>query len=350
MSQVMSKVRKRGETIRQFILDHVEAHPTDVATLAAQQFGVTRQAINKHIKKLLEQRCLILDESSMRKVYKLHPSEEWQKSYWIRADLEEDVVWRNDIKPLVQGLPDNVAYILQYGCSEILNNAIEHSSGECITVALEKNAAHTEITILDDGVGIFTKIQLALSLHDERHAVLELTKGKLTTDPENHSGEGIFFCSRMFDYFATLSGGVCFAHEYGEEEDWIFDSDEFRSGTSVRMRLNNNTSRTAKQVFMSFATGEDHDFGKTVVPVRLAQYGDEKLISRSQARRLLARIDRFKVVVFDFLGVEIIGQAFADEVFRVFRKGHPGIRLMALNANEDVQYMIDRVESNTVER
>jgi hypothetical protein len=52
--------------------------------------------------------------------------------------------------------------------------------------------------------------------------------------------------------------------------------------------------------------------------VRLAKYGNDQLISRSQAKRLLARIELFKIVLFDFSGVETIGQAFADEIFRVF--------------------------------
>lgn len=86
---------------------------------------------------------------------------------------------------------------------------------------------------------------------------------------------------------------------------------------------------------------------ETVVPVRLAQYGDEKLVSRSQAKRLLVGLDKFRVVVFNFAEVEAIGQAFADEVFRVFRKQHPDIEIKSLNANEEVTQMICRAESSS---
>src|SRR5882762_5697831 len=54
-------------------------------------------------------------------------------------------------------------------------------------------------------VAIFRKIATALGLANEAHAILELTKGKLTTDRQRHSGEGIFFTSRMFDWFGILS-------------------------------------------------------------------------------------------------------------------------------------------------
>jgi anti-sigma regulatory factor (Ser/Thr protein kinase) len=68
------------------------------------------------------------------------------------------------------------------------------------------------MVIWDHGIGIFNKIKNMLGLLDERHAVLELTKGKLTTDPRGHTGEGIFFTSRMFDTFYILSGEVFLSH------------------------------------------------------------------------------------------------------------------------------------------
>jgi len=341
----VSKVRRRGEQIRQFILENVGKHPKDVANLASQEFGITRQAVNKHIQRLVKQNSLAAKGSTRSRSYHLHPLDRWMKTYDLNSKLEEDIVWDCDIRPLVADLPDNVRDIWLYGFSEMLNNAIDHSSGKEVVVQLERTAIDTEIIIRDDGEGIFKKIQRELQLHDERHAVLELAKGKLTTDPDRHSGQGIFFASRMFDEFAILSGIVYFSHEFNKAEDWILERDGFQSGTTVFMKLNNNTSRTAKQIFDNFSSGDDYAFTKTVVPVRLAQYGDERLVSRSQAKRLLVRVDKFRVVVFDFSGVEAIGQAFADEVFRVFRKQHPEMQIMSLNASKDVAQMISRAES-----
>jgi hypothetical protein len=114
------------------------------------------------------------------------------------------------------------------------------------------------------------------------------------------------------------------------------------------MRLRNNTARTTEEIFNKFSD-DDYGFTKTVVPVRLAQYGNEQLVSRSQAKRLLIRIERFKTVLFDFKDVESIGQAFADEVFRVFARQHPNMELLPINASDAVTQMIRRVESNTEE-
>jgi anti-sigma regulatory factor (Ser/Thr protein kinase)/biotin operon repressor len=341
----VATIRQRGEQIRQFILTNIEKHPKDIAALTAQEFSITRQAVNKHIQRLVEQKSIVVEGSTRSKVYQLYPSVEWIKKYDLKNKLEEDIVWDSDIKPLIVDLPKNVKDIWLYGFTEMLNNAIDHSSGTEVIIGVQKTAVNTKITVGDDGEGIFNKIQRELNLNDERHAVLELAKGKLTTDPDRHSGQGIFFTSRMFDEFIIISGNIYFSHQFNQEEDWILEASSSKSGTFVTLKLNNDTSRTSKKVFDNFSSGEDYEFTKTVVPVHLAQYGEEKLVSRSQAKRLLTGLDKFKVVVLDFSGVEAIGQAFADEVFRVFKKQHPEMELVSLYASKEVEQMIRRAQS-----
>ena len=116
-------------------------------------------------------------------------------------------------------------------------------------------------------------------------------------------------------------------------------------GTYVFLELDNNTTKTSKQVFDEYT--EDLAFSKTIVPVRLVQYGDEALISRSQAKRLLTRFDRFKTVILDFEGVEQIGQGFADEVFRVFVRAHANVEIVPINTNPQVSAMIGHARSTT---
>ena len=148
----------------------------------------------------------------------------------------------------------------------------------------------------------------------------------------------------MFDKFDILSGGVFFTHQFGDENDWILEREKFQTGTSVWMEMNNHTARTTKKIFDHYSSGDDYGFNKTVVPVKLAQYGNDKLISRSQAKRVLARVELFKIVIFSFEGVESIGQAFADEIFRVFAQRHPEIELLTMKANSEVKRMIERAK------
>ena len=181
-----------------------------------------------------------------------------------------------------------------------------------------------------------------MNLLDERHAIFELSKGKLTTDPRHHTGEGIFFASRMFDGFDILSGGVYFSHDFSHDEDWLLERRNPMDGTVVLMKLNNHTSRTMREIFDRF-TGDDDD--RTVVPVQLAQYGNDKLISRSQAKRVLTRVDLFRTVFLDFRNVPTIGPAFADEVFRIFPREHPNVILTPIRANSEIKRMIARAQS-----
>ena len=341
----MTGVRARGEDVRRFILQNVDNHPMDISKVVADKFGITRQAVNKHLQRLVTENAITESGQTRNRIYKLATLTEWRESYPIKPGLAEDQVWRDDITKVLGEMPDNVMGIWQYGFTEMFNNAIDHSSGTEIYVRIKKTAADTEIVVSDDGVGIFKKIQHEMNLLDERHAILELTKGKLTTDPSNHSGEGIFFSSRMFDDFNILSGGVYFRHKFGDHADWILERDKFNSGTSVWMELNNHTSRTTKKIFDSFSTDDNYGFTKTVVPVDLARYGNENLISRSQAKRMLARVELFKTVILDFDGVPSIGQAFADEIYRVFPIRHPEVELITVKASSEVQQMINRAQS-----
>jgi hypothetical protein len=112
------------------------------------------------------------------------------------------------------------------------------------------------------------------------------------------------------------------------------------------MTLGLSSQRTMQSVFETYSSGAMHaQFSRTRVPLRLAQYGEEQLVSRSQAKRVLARFEQFRGVVLDFQGVEAIGPAFADEIFRVFRNANPAIELESFRANPVVEGMIGRARA-----
>jgi hypothetical protein len=183
----------------------------------------------------------------------------------------------------------------------------------------------------------------AYHLSDERQSILELSKGKLTTDPQKHTGEGIFFSSRAFDYFGIESHELFFSHTVKEENDFLLHQKTQSEGTVVYMLMNSDSNKTLKAVFDEFSTSDsNYSFDKTIVPVRLAQYEGEDILSRSQAKRLMARVENFKKVVLDFDGVKSIGPAFSDEIFRVYKNEHPNVEITSINASEEVTKMINR--------
>ena len=343
----MSKPRKQSQEIRDSILKNIEEHPQDIASFTAGKFSISRQAVHRHIRQLINDGLITVQGATRDRKYELKPLVDFQQVLPLNADLREDKVWREHLRPRLEGVPPNVLSICQYGFTEMVNNAIDHSQGTLLSISLKHTPAIIELGITDNGIGIFNKIQKALNLDDPLHAILELSKGKLTTDPGHHTGEGIFFTSRMFDDFRILSGNLFF--NYVETAgDWLLeDQKELLRGTLITLKISPHSTRTTQQVFNRYASGEDYGFTKTHVPVSLARYGDENLISRSQAKRLLTRFERFNEIILDFKGVDTIGQAFADEIFRVFQNQNPKIHLTPINTHDQIEKMISRVKSAT---
>lgn len=341
----MATIRKSTEEIRHFILSHVQEHPTDIVKFTAEHFGMSRQSVNKHVRALVAQADIIAGGNTSARTYKLGEGRMADMVFDITPDLEEHVIWSRKIKPLLIDLPDNILELWGYSFQEILNNAIEHSEGSKVEIVVIQKDGHTEITIIDDGIGIFKKLRDGYNLDDEKHAALELSKGKLTTDPDSHTGQGIFFSSRMVDSFVIESGRASLIHLPNKVFDFVLEGGEDeKCGTIITMILENNTARTINSVFDMFELpgDEDHGFVKTLIPVKLAQYDKEMMVSRSQARRVLARVNRFKHVGLDFHGVEKIGQPFADEIFRVFGLEHPEITIYSINENDQIKSAIKK--------
>lgn len=337
----------RSEQIDAALLSVVERHPRDLAATVAAQLGLSRTAAASRIRALLDTGYLVRHGSTTRPSYALG-SNRWGRFRYERAGLTEDRVWVGDVAPMLGRLPANVREIAHYGLTEMVNNAIDHSEGGVVEVMVDLNRNRLTLIVRDDGIGIFRKITRALDLPDERLALLELAKVKLTTDPRRHSGEGIFFASRMFDRFVIASGELVFDHDDTEADDVLFDVTEDGAnglGTRVDMQIAVDSTRESAEVFQAYSSGPDeYTFAKTVVPVRLAKVGEDNLISRAQAKRLLQRVDRFRCVVLDFAEVASIGQAFADEIFRVFANEHPEVELVPIHAATEVQQMIRRAE------
>ena len=338
----------RREEINNFIINNIEKHPNDIAKFTAQHFNISVQAVNSYIRNLLADNLLISSGNTKARRYELR-SDTYYFTYELKPGISESNIWNKDIQ---QHMPakDNVRRIWEYGFTEIFNNAIDHSEGTKIKVVIVVDALKTQLYIIDNGIGIFRKLKNKFNLLNEHEAILELSKGKLTTDRTHHTGEGIFFTSRAFDLFFIVSHGIAFTHDDKSKNytDVLFDNLNYdNSGTIVYMALNNDSARNLSDVFNMFS-GDNYGFDKTVIPINLARYGDDNLVSRSQAKRVLDRVQLFKRVVFDFAGVPQIGQAFADEIFRVFHNANPNIELEYINANENVVNMIKRAKSVTL--
>ena len=98
--------------------------------------------------------------------------------------------------------------MVQYAFTQMLNNAIDHSRGETVQIGVSIDAHSWKFHICDDGSGAFRNIRETFGLNQDLEAVGELSKGKRTTTPEAHTGEGIFFTSKIVDSFRISSNNL----------------------------------------------------------------------------------------------------------------------------------------------
>jgi anti-sigma regulatory factor (Ser/Thr protein kinase) len=261
----------------------------------------------------------------------------WSKIFSLAA-LEEDVVW-GEIKSTfgITG-KEPAADIAVYAFTEMLNNAIDHSLGAEAHITFTISDEMWSFEIIDDGVGVLGRIQEKFKLDSPLEAVGELTKGKRTTAPEAHTGEGIFFTSKMVAKFSIESQCIQWSCDNLIDDFSILASD-VDSGTRVRCEVLTAPRWRALDIFERFSS--NHEFTKSRPVIKLFELGTD-FVSRSEAKRLVSGLENFKEVDLDFAKVKGIGQGFADQVFRVWQKAHPETRLHVINASAEVRFMIDR--------
>ena len=263
------------------------------------------------------------------------PTLEWTGEL---AGLAEDEVWQELGPQLGLGGHPTALAVTQYVFTEMLNNAIDHSGGTQAWVRAWSSDARLVIEIRDNGVGVFQHLVEAKDLPNLYAAVQELTKGKQTTAPERHSGEGIFFSSKAVDLFSLAANGIVWTVDNLRVDHAVGES-RTTTGTVVRLEINPRTGLDLGSLFRQFT--DDTQFTRTRPVVKLFSLG-VRFVSRSEAKRLLAGLEQFTEIEVDFTGVESVGQGFVDELFRVWPQAHPMITVTPTNMNASVNFMVTR--------
>lgn len=319
------------------------------------RFGVSRQYINQLMSELINERKILKLGGTRSASYvsvlyaKDHPEvipNVFRKKY-ANVGLEEHRVLlgiEQKFSP-VTDLPENIRSIFAFAFSEMFNNAIEHSQSKLIGVEVVIRDGKLSFVIEDSGVGAFRNIMKKKELRSEVEAIQDLLKGKTTTIPKSHSGEGIFFTSKSADLFILDSFG--YQLTITPKDTFIKNIGIIKRGTRVVFEIAANSQLHLTDVFKKYTNlSDDSDYGfdKTEIRVKLYTMGGVH-ISRSQARRILSGLEKFKIILLDFDNVPVVGQAFADEIYRVFQNSHPNIIIQEENMSEGVRFMIERAKN-----
>lgn len=334
----MKFTEERKRSIIQYILLKISENTDRLSYHVSEALGISSSTVYNYLGDLLKNGVIVKDANNSyslknnRTVYTLSKAD--------GDKFGEEYIYNKYILPIIADLPVNVKSIWDYSFGEMINNAIEHSECKNIWLIVENNILKTDAYIMDDGIGVFKKIKEHFDYLTLDDAVVELSKGKLTTDSEHHSGEGVFFTSRIMDDFMIYSDHKVFTFNKYQESLIANIKKEYSFSTCVYMSLSNNSKKNIADVFNEF-TNVDNGFVKTLISLK--NIFDSAPVSRSQAKRICNRLEQFKEVEIDFDGIEFVGQGFAHELFYVFANAHPDIKLIPLNMNYNVTMMYNHV-------
>ena len=333
----MKYTTEKKKTILFYILDKIASGSKSVSNAVADAFNISTNTVHTYLKELIDEGIIVKEK---RGEYTLITRCNEYSFLRSKGELEIDTqAYDFCLAKQISHLGENVQHIWSYAMSEMVNNVIDHSEAEHMHIFVEQNYLQTSVTITDDGVGIFEKIKNHFSLPNLDEAICELFKGKLTTDADNHSGEGIFFTSKMMDSFFIFSSGKIFTTSKYNNDD-ILDMDESVCGTCVCMSLSNFTQKTAREVFDLYSNMEG---GFTTTRIPLKNIFDSAPVSRSQAKRVCHRLESFEEVILDFDGISWMGQGFAHQLFVVYKNAHPNVTITPVHMNESVENMYNHV-------
>ncbi len=335
----------RAQAIRSFILEKIPQHPKDIVAITALAFAVTRMTVHRHLTRLLRDQKIVKTGTTKGASYFLKASLDKTLIFQIQPETQSSQVWDEYMQDSFSRLPPSVLEICRYGFKEVFNNACLYSGGKGVVVKTVWKKDSLELSIIDDGKGIFQSIQKALGLQDIRESVLQLTKGNFTTLPKQHSGRGLFLVSRLFDVFGLFSDGLFYCKD-NLGDDWYLEKRKITKskGTRVSMAIKFDCERTLRQVLGQYGVQSEGSSAieKTEILIKLSQMEDEPYISRLQAKRVLLGMEKFGRVVLDFHNIPTVGQAFVEAVFGEFQARHPEVVIATIHTNPDVQFMIDK--------
>lgn len=321
------------ETIYLYILEKICNNEKQISKSVAETFGINQNTAHDFIKQLIDKNIILREK---RDTYSIVNKE---TKFKLKSPLMDETFLFNEyVKPFLNSLNDNVVKIWEFTFTEMINNVIDHSQCKTLEITIIQNYLNTSLIIKDDGVGIFNKIKSYFNLPTINDAINELFKGKVTTNKDNHSGEGIFFSSQIMDTFYISSSNHIFTRS--KLDNGMIRESNINKGTLVFMSLTNRSRKNLIDIFNMYSSIDE---GFNITSIKLTNIFDDDPISRSQAKRLCQGLEKFNKIILDFEGINMIGQAFAHQLFVVFQNLYPNIKIQIKNTNENVLMMIKHV-------
>jgi anti-sigma regulatory factor (Ser/Thr protein kinase) len=321
----------QAQAIKTFILQNISRYPQEIVAVTAHEFGVTRTTIHRHLNSLIKHNQIFKTGTTKQVRYFVTEQRDRKYQFKIKPEMTHGVIWQHYLAGAFEGVALNLVEILHYGFQELFTNVLTHAQATSIEIDLKWQQQQVQLSINDNGIGIFEKLKQHWQLADYYQCAMKLS---------THRSEGLFYTSHLFDSFSLIANGICYFRD-NTQSDWGMQSAPLRKGTQVILKIANDTQKKLQELLPQIKLQQP--MSKTECVVNLKEMLGDNLLARAQAKQVLDKIKTFSKVTLDFSQVRILGQGFADEIFGVFSANHQGIEVQYIHADPTVEFMIKQV-------
>jgi DNA-binding transcriptional ArsR family regulator len=228
--------RSQTESIRGFILDCVADGPRSVARQVAQAYGISRQAANRHLDSLVEAGVLEQGGYTRSKEYRLRRTSLLNREIRVTPVLNPDRLWDDHVAPVLSDDRPAVRHLCRSAFGEVIRNVIAHAQAGWITVLFATTARHIDVTITDDGQGIFNRLARRVGVAGARECA-ELMLRHANARSTDFPASRLALLGRNFESFVISSAGASVGFDAGQNAWSLRDEATPATGTRIAMRL-----------------------------------------------------------------------------------------------------------------
>jgi len=195
------------------IIKYIENHGSTGSRELSAHFGISRQALNLHLRRLIDDGKLFRTGSTRNARYHLSVTAEIKRDFFSDfqvTGLDESRIYQRLSLSLnlPADLKADVESIAHYAFTEMLNNVIDHSGSDKTRVRATLGAGKLCFEIKDWGKGVFASIADRFSLEKEYFSRQRLQTGSYFVHTEsswNGTVPGVMFFSQHHDMLKAHS-------------------------------------------------------------------------------------------------------------------------------------------------
>jgi len=245
-------MRPRTHAIHEFILEHVASDPKGVARRVVQAYGISRQAANRHLDAMVEAGLLDQAGSTRAREYRLRRASALTRELRVTPVLSPDRVFDDHIAPILSGDRPAVRDLCRGVFGELVRNAATHAKAAWITFSFAANARHIDLTVADDGRGLFHALADRTGTSSPRETAEALARDARLRATESPARK-LLLLARHFETFTIASGGCVLEFHAGPDAWIVREGGEVTAGTSVSLRAPRNPARASAETTREFS-------------------------------------------------------------------------------------------------